>query len=126
MPDIFSLRVLGLYRRTPTDIPDWSTESWAEFITAPNDGELNKFAVTSPTHLVYDISHLGPSIAVMMVMGLNSSGLFEVQWHDGLHLASQAVPGGGIMVIPQVSTSTALTFISSGGTYDFLLALAAP
>jgi len=126
MADIFTARLLALYRTTPTAIPDWSTESWPEMTMSPNNGELNKFAVTAPTHFTYSLAHFGSSIAVMMIYNLNSSGFFEIQFNDGLHSASLSVPGRGMMVIPQVSTSVSLEFISSGGTYDFLLALAAP
>lgn len=126
MADLFTARLLALYRTSPTAIPDWSTESWPEMILAPNGGEVNKFAVTAPTHFIYNLSHFGTTTAVVMIYNLNTSGFFEVQFNDGLHIISMSVPAQKLLVAPSVATSTPLEFISSGGTYDFLLALAAP
>lgn len=124
MSDILTIALQAIYRTTSTATPDWSTEAWSPYVMAPNSGEINKFSVSFPTTFVYDISHYLSSL-VMMIKNTSSSGFFVVQWNDGLNLSSQLIRAGNIALIPAVSSGTALTFISAGGTQTFIMALAA-
>lgn len=127
MADILTVKLLANYRQTATSIPEWSTQYWDDFVKSVNDGEINRFSVTAPTHFFYDISSYGSNLVMMIknTSPVSGFGSFDAKWSDGLHTQVQACPAGSIMVIPLVSSATQLEFISAGGTQTFILALAA-
>lgn len=90
--------------------PEWEA-NWADYDVAPDEGHAAVVEVaTTATTLIDNATYA--TLSVLAVHNLDPVGgnSVEITWTDnGAHANSQDVPPGGILIVPDVDGSVAVT-----------------